>query len=197
MIKAVIFDLNGIFIQSHKLSDRFRDKFGVSVEEFLPALKEIMAEVRKPDAGDTFVYWKTYLEKWGLNLTKEEFFDFWFNAEKEIPELVELAKQIKKKGIKIFILSNNFKERAAYYAENFPFLNIFNKVYYSWRTSFVKPSQEAFKNLLSENNLEPEECIFFDNSKENIEVADSLGIKSFLFEKLDSFEKTLKDYYLV
>jgi phosphoserine phosphatase len=108
MIKAIIFDLNGIFIQSPKLSDRFHDKFGVSIEEFLPVLKEIMAIVRKPNAGHAFNYWKSYLERWGVNLTKEQFFDFWFSAEKENTELVKTAKQIKKKGIKIFILSNNF-----------------------------------------------------------------------------------------
>lgn len=196
IIKAVIFDLNGVFIQSPKLSDRFQEKFGVSVEKFLPVLKEIMAKVRKPDAGDAFAFWKPYLEKWGLGLTKKDFFDFWFDAEKEVPELIELAEQIKKKGIKIFILSNNFKERAIYYEENFPFLNIFNKVYYSWQTGFVKPNPEAFKNLLSENNLKPEECIYFDNSKENIEAAESLGIKAFLFEEMNGLKRILKDYQL-
>ncbi len=197
MIKAVIFDLNGVLIQNPKLSNRFQDKFGVSSEEFLPALREIMAKVRKPDAGDAFTYWKPYFEKWGLGLTREDFFDFWFNAEKEAPELIESAKRIKKKGVKIFILSNNFRERAAYYEENFPFLNIFDRVYYSWQTGFAKPNPEAFKNLLLENDLKPEECIYFDDLKENIEVADSLGITSFLFEGLGGFERILKDYQLI
>ena len=35
MIKAVIFDLNGIFIQSPKLSDRFKD-FNIDTALFLP-----------------------------------------------------------------------------------------------------------------------------------------------------------------
>ncbi len=197
MIKAVIFDLNGIFIQSPKLSDRFHDKFGIPIEEFLLALKKIMIKVRNPNAGDAFAYWKPYLEKWGLNMSKEDFFNFWFDSEKEIPELVELARQVKKKGIKIFILSNNFIERAVCYGKKFSFLNIFNKIYYSWQTGFVKPSPEAFKNLLLENNLKPEECIYFDNSKENVEMANALSIKSFHFEKIENLEKTLKDYNLI
>lgn len=191
MIKAVIFDLNGIFIQSPNLSDRFQEKFGVPLEKFLPALKDVMSKIRKPKAGDAFIYWEPYLKNWGVGLTKEEFFDFWFSAEKEIPELVELAKQIKHRGLKLFILSNNFAERADYYKKNFNFLKIFDKVYYSWQTGFVKPDPDAFKNLLSENNLKPEECVYFDNSKENIEAANSLGIKVILFEGLDSIRKTL------
>lgn len=197
MIKAIIFDLNGVFIQSPKLSDRFQQKFGVSQEEFLSVLKEIMAKVRKPDAGDTFSYWKPFLDKWDVNLTKQEFFNFWFNAEEEVPKLIELVKQIKDKGIKIFILSNNFAERAEYYDKNFLFLKMFDKVYYSWQTGFVKPDPEAFNNLLRENNLKPEDCVYFDNSQENIETANSLGIRSFLFEDEKTLRKILTEYQII
>lgn len=198
MIKAVIFDLNGVFIQSPNLSDRFQEKFGISTQEFLPALKEIMAKVRKPNAGDSFVYWKPYLEKWGVGLSKEEFFSFWFGAEKENQELVGIAKQLKKGGARIFILSNNFKERAYYYKENFRFLDeVPEKVYYSWQTGFVKPDPEAFKNLLSENKLNPEECLYFDNSEENIKITTDLGLNAFLFKNPEDLKRVLTEYQLI
>ena len=191
MIKAVIFDLNGVFVQSPNLSDRFKEKFGVPVEIFLPALKEIMVKVRMPNAGDAFAYWRPYLEKWDVDLTEKEFFDFWFSTEKEVPELIELAKEVKQKGFKIFVLSNNFSERADYYKRNFSFLDIFDKIYYSWQTGFVKPSSKAFENLLGENNLLPAECLYFDNSEENIKVANALGINAHLFEDINSIKKVI------
>lgn len=197
MVKAVIFDLNGVLIQGQKFSERFHIKFGILTEEFLSALKEIMDKVRKPGAGDTFAYWKPYLDKWGISLSRQDFFDFWFGDEKEVAEMVELAGKLKEKGVKIFILSNNFAERTAHYEKASPFLSMFDKAYYSWQTGFVKPDSQAFKNLLSENNLKPEECIYFDNAKENVETANSLGIKSFLFENSDGLEKVLKEYNLI
>lgn len=198
MIKAAIFDLNGIFIQGPRLSDRFKEAFSIETKDFLPVLKEIMAKIRKPNAGSAFSYWKPYLEKWNVNLTEEQFLDFWFGAEKEIPELVELAKQIKIKGVKVFILSNNFAERADYYKKNSPFLTeIPDKIYYSWQTGFVKPDPQAFENLLAENDFKPEECIYFDDLEENIKVANDLGIKAFLYNNAVGLEETLRNNQVI
>ncbi len=105
--------------------------------------------------------------------------------------MIELAKEIKQKGIKIFILSNNFVERADYYKDNFTFIKVFDKVYYSWQTGFVKPDSRAFSNLLSENGLRPDECLYFDNSKENVESAQHLGIKSFVFSDAATLKEML------
>ena len=58
MLKAVIFDLNGVFILSPKLSERFEKDFGIVSEIFLPRLNEIMEWVRKPQAGPAFDYWE-------------------------------------------------------------------------------------------------------------------------------------------
>ena len=182
MIKAVIFDLNGVFIQSPKLSDRFKQSFNVSEKDFLPALKEVMAKVRIPDAGKSFSYWKPYLQKWGVNLSEKEFFNFWFSAEKEVLEMTALAREIKNKGIRIFILSNNFQERAEYYAKTFSFMKeIPEKVYYSWQTGFVKPDKRAYEFILKENNLNPNETMYFDDSEKNVKIANSIGIQSYLF----------------
>lgn len=182
-IKAVIFDLNGTVIQSPKFSDLFCEKFGTSKEVFLPALKETMAKIRLPSAGSAYIYWKPYLDKWGIKLSEKDFFNFWFSSEKENTEITELAKNLKRQGIKLFILSNNFAERTKYYDENFLFLKeLFDKVYYSWQTGFVKPDPRAWQNLLTENNLKPEECIYFDNEEEKVKVASGLNIKAFIFK---------------
>lgn len=193
MIKAIIFDLNGVFIQGRLLSERFCEKFDVSENEFVPTLKKVMSKVRLPNAGDAFNYWELYFEKWNLKLTKDEFFDFWFLGEKAVTKMIELAKGIKAKGVKVLILSNNFKERADYYQRNFPFIEeVAEKVHYSWQTGFVKPDKRTYQKLLTDNNLEAEECIYFDDSQVNIEFASSLGIKAFLFEDANRVGSILK-----
>lgn len=183
MMQGVIFDLNGVFIKSPKLSDRFQDDFGVAPKAFLPALKEVMEKVRMPGAGRAFGYWEPFLKAWGVGFDEKTFFDYWFNAEKEVPEMVALALELKERGVKIFILSNNFSERAAYYEKSFPFLkNISDKIYYSWQTGYVKPNRLAYTLILEENKIKPSDARYFDDAEENIKVAQELGIQSYLFK---------------
>lgn len=179
MYKAVIFDLNGVFLQGRYLSERFRERYHVAEDEFMAALKDVMGQVRKPNAPAAISLWKHYFKKWRLDLSETEFFDFWFLGERLVPELVDYASQLRDKGVRVFILSNNFKERTEYYRKNFPqIFSCVDKAYFSWETGFVKPSVEALNLVLSENNLQPSDCIYFDDSGENLRVAESMGIKA-------------------
>lgn len=188
MMKAVIFDLNGVFLGGDLLSTRFEQDFSVKAGDFISALKEIMPIVRKPKAPSCFSLFKPYLKKWGLKFNKPEFFQYWFSGEHPVIELITYARGLKKRKIRVFILSNNFKERTKYYRKHFP--DIFaavDKAYFSWETGFVKPDEKSFRFILQENELKPEECAYFDNDEENVVVAKRIGIRAFLY---NGFEET-------
>ncbi|MFA5126553.1 MAG: HAD family phosphatase [Patescibacteria group bacterium] len=190
---TIIFDLNGILIQGQLLSERFANELGIGPEEFLPALKDVLAKARISKTAISFQYWQPYLKKLGLEMSEQQFFDFWFSAEKENTEMVALARELKAAGYRLFVLSNNFVERAEYYKKTLPFLDeLFIKVYYSWNTGFVKPDKQAYENILTENNLRPEDCFYFDNSQENVEAAKELGIKAYLFTNAEDTRKIIK-----
>jgi putative hydrolase of the HAD superfamily len=191
MIKAVIFDLNGIFIQSPKLSERFEKDFNISVPTFIPKLSEIMDKVRQPNAGPAFQYWKPVLMEWSINLSEKEFWDYWFKAETVSNAMVTFAKELRSKGVKVFILSNNFKERADYYG-HYPWIHdAVDKVYFSWQSGFVKPNPQAWLQILFENYLKPEECLYFDDQDKNLKSAESIGIKSYMFTDEKALEKAV------
>ncbi|MDB5259691.1 MAG: hydrolase [Candidatus Taylorbacteria bacterium] len=192
MNKAIIFDLNGIFLQAPKLSERFEKDFGIPVSEFVPKLSEIMAKSRQPNAGRSFDYWEPALRAWNINLTEQEFWDYWFKAEKVSDAMVAFAKELRGKGIKVFILSNNFKERAEYYG-SYPWVHeAVDKVYFSWQTGFVKPDIRAWTSILAEHDIRPSDCLYFDDQEKNVKAAESVGIRSHIFtDEADLIRKSV------
>ncbi|HEV8081151.1 MAG TPA: HAD-IA family hydrolase, partial [Chitinophagaceae bacterium] len=59
----------------------------------------------------------------------------------------------------------------------------FDKIYYSHEIGFRKPDAEAYKYVLKENNLSPVETLFIDDSIQNIETANTLGLQTIFLKE--------------
>ncbi len=72
MIKAIIFDMNGVFIKdSGPLSKRIEKDFKIGADEIYPLIKTALKQVRVPEANSRPI-WQPVLER--LNMTYEDFF---------------------------------------------------------------------------------------------------------------------------
>ncbi|MBT6691674.1 HAD-IA family hydrolase [Candidatus Parcubacteria bacterium] len=194
MIKAIAFDLNGVIItESGYFTHRLEQKYNIPNEDFFNIFSKVIKVARQPGCEDFFKLWQQGLKDLGLSISKEDFFDLWFSGESLVPAFLEYIKTLRKSGLKIFILSNNFKERTTYYRQNFT--EIFDSVdqaYFSWETGFVKPDPQAYQNILTKNNLQGNELVYFDDVEENINSASNLGIVARKFEDLDKTKQTIE-----
>lgn len=60
----------------------------------------------------------------------------------------------------------------------------------------LKPTPESFEAVLSSHNLSPEECVYIDDGKQNIEIADKLGFNTIFYtnpaDVIDKLKKIIE-----
>ena len=86
---------------------------------------------------------------------------------------------------RIFLLSNTNKIHYDYYQAqfsksfNYPSLDsLFEKAYYSFKIGLYKPDPAIFEFVMKDSGLIPEETIFIDDYKINVEAAAQCGLKA-------------------
>ena len=100
---------------------------------------------------------------------------------------LEILLELKKK-FRILLLSNtNFLHIEVSAAGEFAkvgksIYDFFDKCYFSYQIGMAKPDPEIFNALLADANLTPQECLFLDDGKKNIEQANNLGFQTYLVD---------------
>jgi len=185
-IKSIIFDLGVVLlnIDYQKTINEFH-KLGISkASEFYSKKKQtnIFNLLECGKIND-----ENFVKKIQLsckNASKKQILFAWNALLQDLPqERIELLKNLKRK-YPIYLLSNTNSIHISEFRRQIgdelyiEFYNIFNKVYYSYEIGYRKPNSQAFKIVIEENNLNPNEVLFIDDSPQHIEGAKRLGIQS-------------------
>ena len=99
-------------------------------------------------------------------------------------EVFPLLVRLKEKGHRIFVLSNTSPVFYELLEEQLSPLNeILDGFVLSCDIKAVKPDRKMFEEILHKYELNPANCIFLDDVKENTKMAESLGIKAYQIKK--------------
>jgi len=188
-IKNIIFDLGGVILDiDETVVYKELEKLGISTTE-LAHSKEFIELMSKFDTG---VYTAPTFRKktkalLGLEkMTDKRFDDIWNAMLLDIPrERIEAIEKVKK-HYKIFLMSNTNVIHYDLYIRDLQlrfgyneFDELFHKSYFSFAEHLEKPDPRFFELILDHEQLLPEETLFVDDSKKNIEAAQSLGIHTY------------------
>lgn len=191
--KCILFDADGVVINTDVFSVQYQKQFGVSNDEMLPFFKGIFQEclVGKADLKEAVL---PYLADWKWNGTVDEFLEYWFRAEHHIDKrILKLIKTLKSKDIKCYLATKQEKYRTEYMRSKMGFDDIFDHIFSSADLGHKKPEREFYKSVFEwikkNDGFEKEELFFVDDSKENVDSAIDYGIDSWLYTDFDDFEK--------
>ncbi len=101
----------------------------------------------------------------------------------ENKKVMKLLKKVKEKNnIKLAILSNNnkihFEEGLA---NKFIDFKAFKTVVLSYKIKSIKPEKRIYLTAVKRLKLKPEECIYIDDIKDFVKVANKLGLKGIYY----------------
>ena len=113
------------------------------------------------------------------------------------PGVVALIGDLRDTKYRTFLLSNATPEIEAGNRRRYDYFELFDKTYFSHNIGFRKPDPRAYQVVLSDNGLEPDECIFVDDKRVNVEAARSLGIGTIMFKLgISSVDDLIKELAL-
>ena len=94
-------------------------------------------------------------------------------------ETLETMSWLRKEGIEIGLLSNALPNLA----DTGQTLAAEDKIFVSYELGLLKPDKAIYQSVLAKLNAKPEEVIFIDDKRENVEAAKSLGINGIVFDR--------------
>jgi 2-haloacid dehalogenase len=99
----------------------------------------------------------------------------------EIPETVELLKQLKERGLRLYALTNWSHETFPMVRCRFAFLDWFDGIVVSGEEQLVKPAPAIFHRLLARYDIAPARAVYIDDSLRNVSAAAGLGFHALQF----------------
>ncbi|MFB7472635.1 HAD family hydrolase [Kitasatospora sp. NPDC056184] len=110
------------------------------------------------------------------------FGELWFLGRRANHELVDFARQLKSSGYRIALLTNNVVEWRPRWRATLPVEELFDVVVDSSAERVRKPDPELYLRLLERLGTPARNCLFVDDTTENLDAARRLGFHTVLFE---------------
>ena len=185
--KAIIFDLGGVILNiDYLLTINEFEKLGIENASDFYSKKMQNPIFDKIEVGE--INSKEFMEalkKKCNNTSLEQVENAWNAMLSDLPQnRLTLIKKLRDK-YKIFLLSNTNEIHMQAFQNKIgektwvEFSALFDKIYLSFEIGFRKPAESAFKIILKENNLKPNEVLFIDDSPQHIETAERLGMNCY------------------
>jgi len=125
---------------------------------------------------------------------QKKFENAWKSVFFPIENMLDLAQELSRNH-PVYILSNTDEIHFPFIWKQFPQLHHFgNNLMLSYELKSVKPEQEIYRRALAKFKLNPEDCIFIDDKKINVEAARNFGMITIWHQSFADTKRMLHKY---
>ena len=194
-IETIIFDVGGVLIQ-----DAGRKSF-LKNYSVCPKIENDFWSLYKVGKISELEYWKQTLKQTPFSGKEEEVAmevrkHF---ATLKAADIISLIPKLYENKYNLAILSNHVTEWVWPFLVHNNLNHFFDPILISSEIKLAKPQPEIFDYLLDTIGYsnKPKSCLFIDDKKENIQVAQWLGMQGLQFKGKDNLEEELKKINII
>jgi beta-phosphoglucomutase family hydrolase len=202
MLRAVIFDMDGVIIDSEPIYLRA----GNEVFRYLGL--DVSEEEHHSYVGiSSKDMWSHIGNKYKIDLSTEElvememksYIDYLLSRkdEKPIPGVVELIEDLYKNNINLALASSSSIKSIKIVLDMFNLDKFFKTVVSGYEVENGKPAPDIFLYAAKRVGVQPEDCIVIEDSENGIEAAKSAGMKCIGFKNVNSGKQDLSSADMV
>jgi len=197
-LRAVISDFGGVL--TNRLIDAFaafQDESGISLEQLGRGMQRVAERdgeypLFRLERGELTE--QEFLEelRWGLEPELghrpklHRFREIWFEALHGNEPMLDIMRELRGRGYRMAILTNNVREWEELWRAKLPVDEIFELVVDSAWVGMRKPDPRIYELTVSRlGDVEPHECLFVDDNEANVEAARALGMTAVHFQSND------------
>lgn len=199
-IKGVIFDYGGVisYPQNQDYIAKILRILNLDDQEIFQNAYRILRADYDSGLISGIEFWTRVIDHLGLSLAPEKIQDLieldvlsWTVVNQET---VQYIKHLQTKKIKLAVLSNMIPDALRYIEQKHNWLRYFDHRVFSCDLKMCKPQPAIYKHCIDQMRLEPNECIFIDDTPENLDGAARCGINTLRFESVPVLKSSLNQY---
>jgi HAD superfamily hydrolase (TIGR01509 family) len=133
----------------------------------------------------------------GFRGTMEEFGEFFADIFTEIPPMIELHAELRRRGIPTYVFSNTNDLAVEHIRRNFPFYTHFDGYVYSYQVGAMKPEAKIYEALEKLAGRQGAEILYLDDRAENVAGGAARGWRTILHETPEKTRMALKNFKLL
>jgi putative hydrolase of the HAD superfamily len=175
---AVLFDFGGVLTtpvwDSFAAFCRTEGLAPDAVKELFRTDPEALADLRKLETGEMSEsdFEAVFGKRLGL-ADPEGLIDSMFSGMQPEPTMVEAVRRLRRSGLKTGLLSNSWS--TAHYDREL-LMELFDATVISAEVHMHKPQPEIYRLAAERLEVQPAECLFVDDLKENCDGAEAVGM---------------------
>jgi putative hydrolase of the HAD superfamily len=198
-VSAVLFDADGVltlpeeafsvvYARSHGLANEpFEHFFRNEWRDFVTGKRDLKEAITNDP------------KLWQWDGVADSLLDYWFKSEDiRNDALLILIRELSHQGLACYLATEQEKYRAAYMKEVM-FKELFKDQFVTCEIGFKKSEPAFYEEILrrlqtEQPSINPGEIVFFDDSKDKVDTARSIGINAQLYTGIDHVKEVLSDW---